>query len=333
MTQPQSITTVLGMGFAYIPPGTFMMGSPEDEPGRDDDEKRHQVTLTWGYYLQTTLVTQGQWEAVMGNNPSYFKEAGPNAPVEQVSWDDVQVFIRNLNQLEGSDRFRLPTEAEWEYACRAGTETPFWTGRCLGTDQANYDGNYPLAGCPKGEYRKTTTPVKTFPPNPWGLYDMHGNVWEWCNDWFGQYPDGPVTDPTGPSTDSDRVLRGGSWYGGARNCRSTDRGRYSPGYRSAISGFRLVMIPRPQESQEQTVESPYDPKSRYYDAGGIETLAIIRAKLTSEQYRGFLLGNLIKYAARANFKGKFTRDIEKAGQYAQWLHLEQETKERNEDED
>ncbi|GBC60255.1 hypothetical protein DENIS_1206 [Desulfonema ishimotonii] len=172
----QAVTNALGMNFVFIQPGTFMMGSPEDEPGRDDDETLHKITLTNGFYMQTTTVTQGQWKAVMGNNPSYFKECGDNCPVESVSWDDAQAFIVKLGQ-SGSDGYRLPTEAEWEYACRAGTDTPFAFGKCLSTDQANYDGDYPLQGCPKGKYRKKPVPVASFDPNDFGLYDMHGNVW------------------------------------------------------------------------------------------------------------------------------------------------------------
>jgi formylglycine-generating enzyme required for sulfatase activity len=195
---PKRITNSLGMEFVYIEPGEFMMGSPEDEPGRSKNETQHRVTLTKGFYMQTTQVTQGQWKAVMGNNPSRFKDGGDNCPLEKVSWDDTQAFIKKVNQLEKTDRYRLPTEAEWEYACRAGTTKFFFFGNCLSTDQANYNGNYPLEGCPKGEYREKTVPVASFDPNAWGLYDMHGNVYEWCQDWYGDYPTETVTDPAGP---------------------------------------------------------------------------------------------------------------------------------------
>jgi len=161
-------TNTLGMEFIYISPSTFMMGSPSSESGRGSDETQHRVTLTNGYYLQTTEVTQGQWKAVMGSNPSYFSSCGDDCPVEQVSWNDVQEFIRRLNQREGTSKYRLPTEAEWEYACRAGADTPFAFGRCLSTDQANYDGNHPLSGCCKGVYRETTVPVGSFSPNALG---------------------------------------------------------------------------------------------------------------------------------------------------------------------
>ena len=158
----RKISNSLGMEFVYIEPGTFMMGSPSNEPRRDNDERQHRVTLTKGFYMQTTEVTQGQWKAVMWNNPSYFKNCGDDCPVEQVSWNNVQQFINKLNQREGSDICRLPTEAEWEYSCRSGTDTPFSFGQCLSTDQANYNGNYPLPGCSKGKYRETTISVARF---------------------------------------------------------------------------------------------------------------------------------------------------------------------------
>jgi len=239
-----SITNSIGMKFVYIQPGSFMMGSPESEPKRDDDEKQHKVRLTKGFHMQTTEVTQGQWKAVMGSNPSYFEDCGNDCPVEQVSWNDVQKFIKKLNKKEKSDKYRLPTEAEWEYAARAGTSTAFSFDKCLSTDQANYDGKYPLKNCPKGEYRKKTLPVASFAPNAWALHDMHGNVWEWCQDWYGEdYPSGAVTDPGGPSTGSGRILRGGSWNYYARNCRAAARSRITPDYRGRNLGFRLVRLP------------------------------------------------------------------------------------------
>ena len=222
----------------YIPPGTFMMGSPSSEPKLDKDEKQHRVTLTKGFYMGATEVTQGQWKAITGNNPSYFK--GDNLPVERVSWNDCREFIRKLNRQEGGNKYRLPTEAEWEYACRAGTTTPFFTGGCISADQANYDGNYPMPGCSKGKYRKKTIDVASFSPNAWGLYDMHGNVWEWCEDWHGDYPSVHVTDTEGFFSDSDRVLRGGSWGDSAMGLRSAYRGRDDPDYGYDLVGFRVV---------------------------------------------------------------------------------------------
>jgi formylglycine-generating enzyme required for sulfatase activity len=215
------------------------MGSPPDEPGRGSDETLHQVTISKSFYMQTTLVTQGQWRKVRGSNPSTNK-CGDNCPVEHVSWDDVQDFIKKLNQQEGNDKYRLPTEAEWEYAARAGTTTPFYTGNCLSTDQANYNGNFTLSSCPMGKYREKTVPVASFAANAWGLYDMHGNVFEWCQDWYGVYPSGQVTDPVGPSTGSGRVLRGCHCSCKARDCRSAYRDAISPDSRQEIVGFRLV---------------------------------------------------------------------------------------------
>ncbi|MBW2708702.1 MAG: SUMF1/EgtB/PvdO family nonheme iron enzyme [Deltaproteobacteria bacterium] len=237
---PKRFTNFLGQEFVYIKPGTFWMGSPSDGPERDGDEPRHKVTLSKGFYLQTTEVTQGQWKKVMGSNPSFFKDCGDNCPVETVSWEDAQEFICKLNRKEGK-KYRLPTEAEWEYACRAGTQTPFSFGGCLSTDQANYDGDYPMPGCGEGAYREKPVSVKSFSPNAWGLYNMHGNVWEWCEDWHGDYDE--ATDPEGPSTGSFRVFRGGSWYNFAGDCRSANRYRLEPGLRYDILGFRLAFSP------------------------------------------------------------------------------------------
>jgi formylglycine-generating enzyme required for sulfatase activity len=235
----KGFTNSLGMKFVYIPPGTFQMGSAPGEPGRDSNEIQHQVTLTGGFYMQTTEVTQGQWRAVMGDNPSKFKKCD-KCPVETVSWEDCQKFIQKLNSKENTDTYRLPTEAEWEYACRAGTDTPFNTGGCLKTNQANYDGNYPLAGCSKGRFRQKTVPVAGFAPNAWGLYDMHGNVWEWCADWNGDYKSENVSDPAGPPSGATRVIRGGSWFSYASLCRSAFRSSVVPDYRDNLVGLRLA---------------------------------------------------------------------------------------------
>jgi formylglycine-generating enzyme required for sulfatase activity len=188
--------------FIWIEPGEFMMGSPEDESGRWSDELQHKVVLTKGYWMAETACTQELWQAVMGKNLSHFK--GEQLPVENVSWYDCKEFIEKLNKLVPGLDARLPTEAEWEYACRAGTKTPFSFGEIITTDQVNYDGNYPYADEKKGAYRAKTVEVKSLPPNPWGLYEMHGNVWEWCEDIYGDYlyPSGTVTDPG--SQDSNR---------------------------------------------------------------------------------------------------------------------------------
>ena len=203
-------TNSLGMCFSCIPPGTFLMGSPETEEERAADETQHAVTLTKGLWMGVHPVTQEQWQAVMGNNPSHFKHA-KNLPVEQVSWEDCQEFITKLRE-QDKKPYRLPTEAEWEYACRAGTTTPFFFGSTLSTDLANYDGNYTYGTGKKGVFREKTTPVGTFPKNAWGLHDIHGNVWEWCQDWFADYTTNAVVDPQGPNSAQARVLRGGSWF-------------------------------------------------------------------------------------------------------------------------
>ena len=183
------------------------MGSPEDEPERWDDETQHQVLLTRGFWLAETACTQALWQAVMGNNPSEFQSN--DRPVEQVSWEDVQRFLVQFNRIVSGGGFRLPTEAEWEYACRAGTTTAFWFGAQITPEQVNYHGNYPYAGGERGVYRREPVAVKALPCNDWGLYQMHGNVWEWCQDWSGTYSTETVIDPAGPARIANRVLRGG----------------------------------------------------------------------------------------------------------------------------
>jgi formylglycine-generating enzyme required for sulfatase activity len=181
-------------------------------------------------------VTQAQWQAVMGSNPSYFQ--GKKLPVEQVSWEDCREFCSKLSERDGQ-RYRLPTEAEWEYACRAGTTTPFLFGETISTDQANYNGTY--GGGNKGQYRQKTTSVGTFPGNAFGLFEMHGNVWEWCEDWRGPYPQSEITDPKGPDNGDARVLRGGSWGMHPLWCRSASRFHDDPGCRDVNVGCRVVL--------------------------------------------------------------------------------------------
>lgn len=234
------IDPVTGMEFVLIPAGEFMMGSPDDEIDRKSDELRHRVCLTRDFYLGKYEVTQGVWRKVMGENPSHFKASGSQYPVERVSWYQVQAFIARLNAISKSEKFRLPTEAEWEYACRAGTVTPFSTGKNLATAQANYDGNYPYHGAPKGLYREQTMPVGSFPPNAWGLYDMHGNVWEWCEDDYWAYPSSPAVNPLVRSEAEKKVIRGGSWYFNAANARSARRYTHAPHDIGFSLGFRLV---------------------------------------------------------------------------------------------
>jgi uncharacterized protein (TIGR02996 family) len=228
-------TNSIGMEFACIPPGTFQMGSPRNEEMRMPNEAQHPVTLTKGFFLGVHAVTQAQWQKVMGNNPSHFR--GDDLPVEQVSWEECQDFCRNLTERDGKP-YRLPTEAQWEYSCRAGTTTPFHFGVTISTDQVNYNGDFIYGPGEVGEYRQKTTPVGSFPPNAWGLYDMHGNVFQWCADWHGVYQPGDVTDPTGPPNGECRVLHGGSWGGFPGFSRSAGRYRNEPG-RYRFVGFRV----------------------------------------------------------------------------------------------
>ncbi len=228
--------------FCWCPPGTFMMGSipvpegdsgqsvPYADPDRYDDETLHQVTISKGFWILESEVTQKLWSDILGSNPSRFK--GENRPVEGVSWDDCQAFIQELNACgyapEGY-RFALPTEAQWEYACRAGTTTP-----CSGKlwDCGHFA--YYIGG--------DTFDVKLMKPNPWGLYDMYGNVWEWCEDGYGSYPFDSVTDPVAPSPDGRRVRRGGSWNSVSQFCRSANRNWNAHDYRDRIIGFRLCLV-------------------------------------------------------------------------------------------
>jgi formylglycine-generating enzyme required for sulfatase activity len=254
---PDSFENDFGMNFNLIPAGTFMMGSPEAEMGRDDDEIRHQVTLTQAFYMQTTEVTQEHWQAVMGQNPSRFQNCGLNCPVESVSWNDIQEFLTRLNaQSDDGYTYRLPTEAQWEYAARSGGETAFCDGditepegndpilNTLGWYVENSDAGY--TGCYE-ELRLDRClgpqPVGGKNPNAWGLFDMHGNVREWCRDWYSNSPTGNDTDPSGPSSGEYRVLRGGSWYTDASVCRSASRFRDDPDLRYFALGFRLVASP------------------------------------------------------------------------------------------
>ena len=251
-----------GMEFAWIPAGRFVMGSPEGEEGRDADEVQHEVRISRGFWMGKYEVTQGEWEAVMGANPSEFKACGARCPVESVSWEDVQEFIRRLNERESGSgyRYRLPTEAEWEYAARAGSAgaTPEGELRILGKRNApvldgqawyggnsgvSYVGGYACSGWDAKQYaaeRCGTHPVGQKRANGWGLHDMLGNVREWTADRHGDYPSGSVTDPQGPSTGSYRVGRGGGWGSYARYVRSANRGSGSPGGRGSDTGFRLV---------------------------------------------------------------------------------------------
>ena len=223
----------MGMKFRQIPAGTFTMG---DASG-DDDETPHEVTLTKPFKMGVHEVTQAQYEQVMGVNPSKFK--GADNPVEKVSWDDAVEFCRRLSELpaekEAGHVYRLPTEAEWEYACRAGTTTNFG----FGDDDSNLD-DYAWF---RENSAEKTHPVGGKKPNAWGLYGMHGNVGEWCQDWKEDYPAGAVTDPTGPASGLYRVIRGGSYLKPAEYCRSASRSGGYPSYRYYYDGFRVSLSP------------------------------------------------------------------------------------------
>jgi formylglycine-generating enzyme required for sulfatase activity len=228
---PGEVRIFGGMQFVWIPAGTFEMGSHVGEEGRGDNEgPRHRVTVPRGFWLGKYEVTQGQWEAVMGNNPSFRDDCGGNCPVEQVSWGDVLEFIDVLNAREAGDPYRLPTEVEWEYAARAGT-----TGPRHGDLErvAWYDGN--SGGTPR--------PVGTKQPNAWGLHDMLGNVWEWTADWYRYYPSWAAIEPKAPAS-WDRVIRGGSWDSDGAFCRSASRAHISSSTHFEDTGFRLARDPQ-----------------------------------------------------------------------------------------
>jgi sulfatase modifying factor 1 len=237
---PKHFTNSIGMKFVWIKPGSFVMGSPKDEKERNANEIQHKVTLTKGFYMGVYGVTQEQWKEIMGNNPGRFK-GEKNLPVEQVSWEDCQEFIKKLRDKD-KKAYRLPSEAEWEFCCRANTKTPFYFGQTISTDQANYYGEAVYGNGKKGVYRKKTTPVGSFPANAFGLYDMHRNVWQWCQDWIGDYPQKDVVDPQGPEKGEYRVLRGGSWNGVPGSCRSACRSGSGPGGRGYDCGFRLCFF-------------------------------------------------------------------------------------------
>lgn len=234
----------------YIAPGTFTMGSPADEAGREDSETQHEVTLTKNYYVGKYVVTQELWEAVTGEKPSKWK--GPTLPVERVSWADAMAFCQKLTKMEHDAgrlpenwKYTLPTEAQWEFTCRADTTTALNNGKnldCTDKDCRGESSNLAeVAWYDKNGDRKTH-PVGLKKPNNFGLYDMHGNVWEWCFDWYADYPEGSVIDPLGPDKGTAHVRRGGSWGYYAKGCRSAARASYSPNYRLESLGFRLVLV-------------------------------------------------------------------------------------------
>jgi formylglycine-generating enzyme required for sulfatase activity len=238
----------------YIEGGTFTMGSPGTEEGRDFDETLHQVTVS-SFYLGKYEVTQDEYQEIMKTAPGNFK--GKDLPVESISWYDAILFCNKLSQSQGltpvydfkgkavtwdrtADGYRLPTESEWEYACRAGTSTPFNTGISITTEQANFNGAESDNNNAQGVFLEKTMPVGSYPANAWGLYDMHGNVFEWCWDLHGYYVRDEQTDPTGPVSGSLRIIRGGSWVNGGQTLRSASRGVYIPGGGNERIGFRLA---------------------------------------------------------------------------------------------
>ena len=240
-----------GIDLVFIPAGSFQMGSPKSEqesvtqetkdlpfPVNPSDEgPQREVRITRPFYMARYEVTQREWQAVMGANPSEFKN-DDRLPVERVTWDDCQEFLRKTG-----GGLRLPTEAEWEYACRAGTKTTFHTGVAISTDEANYKGDLTYCNGRKGQYRETTVAVGALKANAWGLYDMHGNVGEWCQDWYGEeyYGRGENVDPSGPASGSDRVTRGGCYAIKPQDCRSASRRPVPPTSRGGCLGLRVVV--------------------------------------------------------------------------------------------
>jgi formylglycine-generating enzyme required for sulfatase activity len=228
------------IGLVEIPAGRFMMGSPSTEAERGTDEVQHDVTISRPFLIGRFEVTQQEWHDVMGTAPSHFSDCGLTCPVERVNFLEIQDFLSRLNAAAGELVYRLPTEAEWEYACRAGTVTPFSTGENLTTDQANYDGRFPYRSFAGGVFRERPTPVGTFAPNAWGLADMHGNLWEWTSDWYGPYPAGAAVDPHGAPLGTFRVIRGGSWFFDANSARCAIRYTHRPIDRGFSLGFRVA---------------------------------------------------------------------------------------------
>jgi formylglycine-generating enzyme required for sulfatase activity len=248
------VTTDLGMKFVLVRAGEFTMGSPRSERGRELDEVEHSVRITRDFYIGQTEVTRGQF-AMFVSDSGYVTEAekggdfrtwrnpgitqGDNHPVVCVTWNDARAYCAWLSRKD-KRKYRLPTEAEWEYACRAGTNTAFAAGPTIGTNLANYNGTTAYPGGTRGENRASTTPVGSFAPNAWGIYDMVGNVWEWCNDWYGRYPEGSATDPQGPLNGTARISRGGSWLNAPEYCRAAYRYSGKPDEKHTSVGFRCV---------------------------------------------------------------------------------------------
>jgi formylglycine-generating enzyme required for sulfatase activity len=259
----KEVVNSVKMKFKLIPAGSFTMGSPNDEEGRGEDEGPvHKVKITRPFYLSAFLVTQAQYKAVMGENPSHFAAKGPGSdevrghdtdefPVESVSWHEAKKFCDKLTALPDERKagraYRLPTEAQWEYACRAGTSTPFNFGKSASSKEANFDGNYPYGGGEKGKFLERPTKVNSYEANRWGLHDMHGNVYQWTADWYeiNYYASSPEVDTQGPKTGTARVMRGGCFRIEGRFCRAAFRGYDDPDHRRDNIGFRVLLVAPP----------------------------------------------------------------------------------------
>ncbi len=249
---PKTLSNSVGMAFVFIPAGKFMMGSPAEEPGhRTNEGPVHEVVIGNAFYLGVHAVTQAAYLAIMGKNPARFTASeggGPEHPVESVSWDEAVAFCKRLSERPderiAGRSYRLPTEAEWEYACRAGSTTPFAFGDGFNSTLGNFDAVYPYGeGEPAGAAGRTT-PVTRYPASAWGLHDTHANVWEWCADWYAEayYSTLPLRDPPGPPSGRFRVLRGGSWKNHATACRAAYRNALAPHQRDSATGFRVVLV-------------------------------------------------------------------------------------------
>lgn len=236
--EPRLLDGASGIELALIQPGTFVMGTPDTEPGRESQEVPHTVHLTKPFYLGVTEVTQGQWTRIMSTNPSHFTDCGPECPVERVTYFDVMQFLVVLNQRSGGG-YRLPTESEWEYACRAGGDQAFGHRATIGAEHANIDGRFPY-GEPPSRESTGTLPVGRFPANPWGLLDMSGNVWEWTADDHCEYPRRAATDPVGDCGSPLKVIRGGSWKFDGNSARCGVRYTHRPQDRGFSLGFRVA---------------------------------------------------------------------------------------------
>lgn len=244
-TEPSIILKepVLGMEFVKIQQGDFLMG---DHEGLNDSIAVHKVRITEDYWLGKTEVTQAQWQAILGKKelhpekPSPFRNQNPEYPIVSISYHDIELFLDKLNKRSAEYQFRLPTEAEWEYACRAGTKSPFSFGDVLNDSFANYNAEIPSKYSVPGKYLGHPTPVGSYTQNQWGLYDMHGNVWEWVSDWHEPYSIDTAINPSGPKAGKEKIIRGGSWYFGAENAKSSYMRTHAPHLWGFSIGFRLI---------------------------------------------------------------------------------------------